>query len=403
MQTGEQRLFTPNFVLAFVANFFLALNFSNNAIYPLYVTQEGGTADTIGVFMSLYAISAVLGRPVVGILIDRWGLKQTWVIGVMFMVLPALGYYFQVGHGMTPVVWGLRVIQGIGAGTHFTAFFTLAGFLAPPGRSNESIAKFGLSGMVAHIIGPSIGEQIMEHANTEVFLLTITGFGIIGIVLIMMLPQFKNPDLQKDLPTPKQLFDSFRTPGMIFTFILAIFLAVSFTTPAAFLAPVAKFRGITGFGLYFTAFSIGGIIIRLTGSHWADKYGPRRVLLPGFILYVGAMVVLSLAGTLPWIIVAGGLAGLAHGAVFPAVTALGYNLAPRAYRGSAMALVTGMMDAGGAITAFSLGYIAENYGYGMVFPSGAIGPVIALLVVLGSLLYDPKPVKLKSSEEPGSD
>jgi len=392
---SNQSLLTPTFILAFAANFFAALNFTSNAIYPLYVTHEGGGAESIGLFMGLFSLAAILGRPIVGILIDRWGIRPVWLFGMLCLGLPSIGYYFILGDGLTPVTWILRAIQGFGFGAHFTAFFTLGGVTAPLGRQSENISKYGLSGIVASFFGPFMCEQIFRNAGPEEFFLTITGFGIIAFILILFIKEDRTPPSSK-VPDPSGLIKTFRVPGMRLTFVLAICMAVCFATPSYFIAPVATERGIQGFGLYFTAFAITGTLVRVFFSHWGDKYGPRRILIPGFFIYAIALLTLAFSSSLIWIFLAGLFAGLGHGVSFPAVTALGFKLAPKEYRGSAMAVVTGMMDTGSALAAFSLGKVAGVWGYDAVFPVGLLGPVIAILFLLGSIRRNP--IVIKDSE-----
>lgn len=150
-----------------------------------------------------------------------------------------------------------------------------------------------------------------------------------------------------------------------------------------FLASLAEIRHITGFGLYFTAFALSGIVFRLVGRTWADRFGWRRILIPAFSVYGLGLTVLVFSQHLNLLISAGALVGAAHGMAFPAVTALAYNFAPRGLRGAAMALSTGMLDLGGFSSGLILGWIAENIRVVWVFPvSAGVAFLAAALVTL---------------------
>ncbi|MBZ0263449.1 MFS transporter [bacterium] len=380
------------FFLGFAYNFMIALNFSNNAIYPLYVTGAGGTAETVGMFMGAYSLAAVLGRPLVGYLIDRWSAKLILIIGSSFLTIAPLGYLFLIDDKLGLWVWALRFLHGFGFGAHFSAFFTYAGQSAPKSRRNESVAKYGLSGLAAHMIGPLIGEHLVSTYGLPVFFSVMTVFGGLGVLIALFLPKpthLEDPSVIQNENGKAAI----EWKNLIFIFSLAIFLAISFTSAPAFLAPLAEERSLKGFGLYFTGFSIAGIITRIFGSHLGDTLGLRRVLLPAFLAYAAGLYLISYSYSLWLIIFAGAFCGVAHGLAFPAVVTLGYNLAGRGHAGRATALTTGMMDGGAVLGAFLLGVLAEHYGYTRVFVVSPIAPLFASLIVFISILKNPAPIK----------
>ena len=385
---ANDRLYTPTFLLGFIYNFFMALNFTNNAIYPLYITHTGGGAQEIGLFMGVFSAAAVLGRPFVGNLIDRLGTKKVLILGSLCLSLPSLGYLYLLDSGLIFWVWVLRVIQGFGYGAHFSAFFTFAAQYAPPKRRNESMAMFGFSGLLALIIGPYLGETIVNNFGLPLFFITITSFGAVGFLLSLNLPA---PERINSASTYNlaDLFKVLLSRKLQFVFILALLLAVSMSTPQSFLAPLAHVRKLAQFSLFFTGFSISGMGIRLIGRKWGDRFGLRRVLLPAFFLYSAGLITLHFSNSTEAVFIAGMICGCAHGIGFPAVTALGYNRAPTAYTGTVMALVTGMMDVGTGLTALFLGQAAEEYGYDVVFPLAACAGIVAVLLLAINVMIKP--------------
>ncbi len=382
-----ERLYTPTFFIGFLYNFLLSLHFTNNALYPLYVSAEGGSAADIGLFMGIYSLAAVIGRPLVGYLIDHKGVKLVLIFGSLMMALPNILFYFSLGNGLPWFVWGMRLIQGIGFGAHFSAGFTLAGQIAPKGRRNESMAMYGVSGLLGAFIGPACGEYLEAHAGLPAYFIMMTLTAVAGTIVILLLKQEK--------PATKTDFSIHRFAVLLkskelrIAMILAMLLSVCYSTPNAFIAKMAFERSMEGFGLYFTGFGAGGVIIRFIGSKWGDRAGLRRVLVPAFAAYfIGLLVVYASTATIGFFI-GGIIAGMAHGIAFPAVGTLGYTLAPPELSGSAMAFVTGMMDVGTTVTAFAFGILAEFLNYGIVFPIASIAAVAAVGILLWSLHVQP--------------
>lgn len=374
------RLYTTTFLLGFLYNFFIALHFTNNALYPLYIRHEGGGVALVGMFMGIYSIAAVLGRPVIGSLIDRYGTRTVLIIGSLSLSLPAFGYLLLLNHGLGASVWILRTIQGFGYGAHFSATFTLAAQIAPPTRRNEAVAMYGASGLAGSMAGPYLGEYLVESYSLPIFFIAMMLFGVAAAFIISRIRVPKNEDGSNQ--KTGSLRAALQSHDLRLLFVIAFLFAISFSTPTTFLATLAKSKSISQFSLYFTTWGFAGIMIRFIGGRWGDKVGMHRVLIPGLLLYAAGLFTIHLSYSLYGIVLAGLLCGVAHGISFPAVTSLGYSIAPKEFAGSSMALITGMMDAGTAITALVIGHAAESLGIGIVFPFASAAAFIALSLVL---------------------
>jgi len=393
MARQNDTLYNRQFLFFFSYNFFMALNFSSNAIYPLYVKSMGGTAQTVGAFMGVASLSAVVARPLVGWLIDRFGGRKVLIIGSLAMSLPSLGYLALLDQGLSPLVWLLRIVHGFGFGAHFSAFFASAAQSAPKNRRNEAIAMYGFSGLCAHLIGPFLSETIHDHYGLSTFFLVVTGFGLVALMIMLFLARQPKPEPNGSLPLFSGTLQLLMKRELRFVYLLAFLLSVLYSTPPTFLAPLARERGVFHFGLYFTGYGMMGMFIRLLGKRWGDRLGLRRVLAPSFVVYSLAMLTLFFARSTEMVMLAGGFSGLAHGIAFPAVNALAYNRAPRGSEGSVIALLTGMMDVGTMAGAFLLGLLAEFTGYPYVFPAAASAGLFASMLLVISILKRPEVIQ----------
>ena len=75
-------LYSPSFLLMSFANFFTVSSFGTFFLFPLFVTDHGGSKADIGIIMGAFALSSVLCRPWISALIDRIGRKRSYTIGV---------------------------------------------------------------------------------------------------------------------------------------------------------------------------------------------------------------------------------------------------------------------------------------------------------------------------------
>ncbi|MEW6234921.1 MAG: MFS transporter [Candidatus Omnitrophota bacterium] len=385
----SDRLYTPAFFIAFVYNFILGFLITNNALFPLYVDHAGGGPATLGMFMACVPIAGVIGRPWIGSLIDRFGVKPVLLLSCVCMEVSSLGFYMLLDCGLVPWVWMLRLVQGFGWGAHMSAFFTLAAQAAPKGRRFEAISMYALSGLASNSVGPYTGEIVLSRFGFSGFFLMLIAVGAIALLLVLSIRHPAQIPLTGDFDW-RGMAQLLRSPGFWHAAVFALALAVSYSTMASFLAPLAKGRGISHFGLFFTFYSLSGVFIRIVGGKWGDRFGLRRVLLPAFMSYGTGLLILHFSWTLRGIIAAGAFCGAGHGIAFPAITSLGYALAPKSHRGRAVALVTGVMDAGNAINSFLLGQAAALWGFGIVFFLGAIGPWSAAILIAMLIKNTPK-------------
>ncbi len=388
MKTTPGQIYTPTFFLALALNFTVGLIFTNNAIYPLYVTYQGGSAEQIGLFVSAYAIAAVAGRPLVGMLIDRFGVRIVLMIGTILMALPPLGFVVTLGSGMSTIVWLLRIVQGFGFGAYFSAFFTLAAQMAPTEHRNEAVAMYGITGLAANLVGPLMGEQIVHIWGLQIFFPVMSAAGLLAILIAYNLKT--TSDLKPAVISLKNVISTLKKRSFHLPLILAMLLAISFSTASGFLAPLAESRQINGFGLYFSGYAVAGIIVRLIGRKWADRFGWRRILIPMFVLYGAGLTGIHFSFSIKGLIIAGMFTGSAHGLAFPSVTSLGYTMAPKKGKGTAMALVTGMMDFGSFIGGIILGQVAEFLGYPSVFIVALLAPVTAISILVIHVIINPQ-------------
>jgi MFS family permease len=375
---NKNELYNHSFLISFFINFFMGFLFSLDALFPLYVQHEGGGVADIGFFMAAFFLAGMLSRPITGVFVDRFGVKPVLFLGALCLSLPAYGFMLSLGEGMKVWVWGLRIIQGFGWGCHMTAFFTMAAQAAPRHRRNETISMYGISGMAASMIGPVSGEMLIKQGGLPAFFWLYAGIGFAALAMIYLVtvPPRPTKDVRLD-----GLLALLRLPRIWFVFALAMLHSVSISSISAFLSPVAMERGIEMFGLFFTAFSISGICVRLIGGKWGDRYGLLIVLLPGQLCGALGLLCVNWSYHLPVLVLAGIFSGIAHGLSFPVITTLGYTLSPKAFRGTGVALVTGMMDAGIAMAAVVLGLVGRRYGMDHLFALSAVGPGIAVVLM----------------------
>ena len=157
-------------------------------------------------------------------------------------------------------------------------------------------------------------------------------------------------------------------PLWMATGLFATALAAPFTFMKSFVAE-------TGFGsmaVFFNAYSIAGVGLRLLFAGLPDRIGPKRALFPAMATLGGGFALLTLASSSAHVLAAGVLCGLGHGLTFPILMGLVVSRAREADRGVAMSIFTALFDLGMLVGGPAFGALIDVRGFAPAFGAGGL-------------------------------
>lgn len=140
--------------------------------------------------------------------------------------------------------------------------------------------------------------------------------------------------------------------------------------------------GYIELGFALTVFGVVSGLTQAPTGYLADHIGARKVLLMGLTLGGLALIMLGLHLSYPWLIASAALLGLANSAYHPADYAIMAAHMDEARMGRAFSIHTFAGFLGGAVApAIVAALVATVGGLGALIAAGAIGPLVALLLV----------------------
>jgi MFS family permease len=140
--------------------------------------------------------------------------------------------------------------------------------------------------------------------------------------------------------------------------------------------------GYVELGFALTVFAVSSGLTQAPIGYLADHLGARKILLAGLCLGGGALIALGVHLSYPSLIVSAALLGLANSVYHPANYAILSAHMNEARMGRAFSIHTFTGFLGGAMApAIIAGLVATIGGHGALIAAGAIGPLVALLVV----------------------
>jgi MFS family permease len=352
-------LYRAKFVVLLLVQFVFGLGFSSFLLLPKYLTQaHAADASTIGRVMAAGPLCAVLTLPLVAPYIDRVRRQFLLSVAAVAMFGTALGFAY-LGP-LEPNVYVLRALQGAA----FTAFMsttsTLVVELAPSARLGQALGLQGAANLVTNAVGPAIAEPLAHGWGWRtVFLLSAlcSCLAAAGVWALAEPARVQRVGTQQ-----RDVFDSHSLP---FFYVSAV-IGFGYGTIVTFYQPLALQLGAVEVGGFFIGYTITAVIVRVGFGAWLDRFRRRSLALVSAVLY--ALVVLSTSGLQPsWLFPLGLALGLAHGTLFPVLSALVVEGSQPALRGARLAYFNGSFNVGMIASTLGFGAVAHLIGYRWVF------------------------------------
>ncbi len=362
------------FYLAIAANFFYFASFQWSYVtLPGFIQELGGGAAEIGLAFGLSTLSAVVARPVIGPLIDRWGHKAALLIGsALFVVEPLL---YTVVDSIGPFL-AVRLLRGVSLAAFTTAYTVLVAGLAPAERRGEAVGLAGVTNNLGMLFAPALGAAVQLRWGYTIHFYAASAIALAGLVLLLPLEE---PGVAARSAHPGPGFWAVARLRPVWLASLAgTGLAVAYGVALSFMPPFAAERGLEAAGAYFTAFALAMIASQASAGWLSDRVGRRAVAVPGMILAGLASAGLALAWSDLALLAAGAGLGLSWGLVRASLDAGLVDSVPSASRGAAFAFLYTIFDAGIGAGAYGLGLLAEARDYAAAFWAAAAVAVVAL-------------------------
>ncbi len=349
-----------------IASFLVFLSFFLlMPVLPLYALREGVPESAIGLIIGVFALTAMVGKPLVGWLLDWRGRRGfLWTGAALFGVASAL---YPMAHSTAPLLL-VRMLHGAGMGLFPTAGVAVAVDLAPPERRGEALGLFGMAGTLALAVGPLAGVALDRALGFPALCLSAALLAALGTVLSLWVPETGVP---AD-PPPFRVGGLF-APAAFRPAAIALALCLTYGALASFLPLLTQARAAGNPGAFFGLMALALLVVRAYAGRLSDRYGRRAIVLPATVLTAGSLALLAWGPSASWVYGAGFVFGLGFGSAQPALLAWAADRARPGERGKAM---------GTFYTAWELGIGGGSIFAGLLLPYAGFGGVFGLAGVV---------------------
>ena len=373
------------FFRATITNFFFFFSMNGFILLPLYIHGLGGTAVDIGVVMGLFNAVGILCQPVVGPWIDALGRKPFMLAGVGLVIAAAL---LAAAVPSIPALVLVRVLQGLGFSCFFVANYSYVIDLVPPARRGWALGLYGVAGLVATALAPLVGEWVIRRFGFRPLFAVSAALAAVAAVFVWSLRERR-----REVALPVRGFP-WERGGLADLFHLSmavtLFFGLGAGTIFVFLPTFAESLGVRTLALFYTAYAVAAIGVRLFAGQLIDTRGRRAVIVPSMFIQTAATALLAAVGFLvtrtsqtpvvPALFVAGLMSGGAHGFLYPGLAALVTDQTPETRRGVVVGIFSAVFLAGQTSGSFLFGYVTHAVGYAFMWS------VLSALLLVGSAL-----------------
>jgi MFS family permease len=362
----DKSLLTPQFGVVMVASFayFIAMGALIPTV-PRFVERElGGNGLAVGIGVGSLAVTAAALRPWVGRMGDLHGRRVLAVGGAVVVAVSILGY------AAATELWMLvlaRLVTGAGEAAMFVGVATAAQDLAPDHRRGEAASYFSVSLYGGLAVGPPIGEALVPHGFTTLWVALAACAGCAAIVSLWI-PRGRTVDVA---PRRSFLQGDAVWPGVI------LFLGlIPFTAFSSFVPLYAEDLGYDSVGAVLGLYAGLVLIVRIVGARLPDRLGWRRGSTIALVGVTAGVWLVAGWGSMASIWLAAVALAIGMSLMYPSLFTAVMDAAPESERTHAVGTFSVFFDLSTGLGAAMVGLVVSLSGHRSGFAAaGALAAV----------------------------
>lgn len=354
-------------------------------LIPLYIEGPlGGGEFGVGLNVAAFAVAAVVARPLIGRLANRYGRRAVMVGGTMLAAVGGVGMS-QVG-SLVPLL-GFRALTGVGEAAMFVGAATLIADLSPRDRRAEGASYFSVAVFTGLGLGPVFGEWYLNDTEFERTFIAGGIFALAAAAIAFFAPSFVvSPDTETrsvdspDEPERRGLAQFIHPAAVLPGLVLALGVG-GLTTFFLFVPEYSRDLGLGSSGGLFLVYALMSLLIRIFGATLPERLGPRRMVTVALLAFAVGLLAVATIDAVWALWFAAVMIGVGAAFNYPSLNALTVNRVSDADRAVAISSFTMFFEIGSAFSGLAIGALGELVGKQSAFYGGVVMVLVGLVVL----------------------
>ncbi len=381
-----------------VASFFVAVGFGIIVpAIPLFARSFGVSNAAVGLIISLFALSRFASGLFSGKLVDKFGERTVFAVGVAFVALSvgACG----IAQSYNQLLF-FRAAGGLGSSMFSVAASSVILRSVTDAQRGHAQSVYNGSFLLGAIAGPAIGgglAAISLRAPFFVYAIALSAAGIVGFFFFTS-EHLQAPKKSEGKKASMSLKDAFALKGyryaLVITFVASwvIFGVRTSILPLFITEQLKSTAAVVGWGFTISAVIQGTLILR--AGRISDERGRRFVLIVGTTVALIGIIIMTATLNPLMFFISMAIIGLGNAFLASAPATIVGDLI-EGKGGQVIAVFQMAGDAGMIVGPVVVGFVADHYGYRAAF--GLSGFVFCIAILLSIKM--PETRKSRASQE----
>ena len=366
-----------------VASFFVAVGFGIIVpAIPLFARSFGVSNAAVGLIISLFALARFTSGLISGKLVDKFGERTVFAVGVAFVALSvgACG----IAQSYNQLLF-FRAAGGLGSSMFSVAASSVILRSVSDAQRGHAQSVYNGSFLLGAIAGPAIGGGLAAISLRAPFFVYAIALSISGTVAFIFFTSehLQAPKKTEGKKVAMSLKDALALKGyryaLVITFVSSwvIFGVRTSILPLFFTEQLKSTAAVVGWGFTISAVIQGTLILR--AGRLSDERGRRFILVTGTTIALVGIIIMTLTLNPLMFFISMAIIGLGNAFLASAPATIVGDLI-EGKGGQVIALFQMAGDAGMIVGPVAVGFIADHYGYRAAF--GLSGLVFCIAIVL---------------------
>ncbi|MEU1122896.1 MFS transporter [Streptomyces sp. NPDC005899] len=367
---------------------------------PLYARGFGISYVAASAVVSVFAVMRLVGAAPAGRLVDRFGERDSYVLGLLLITISTGACAFADAYWQLLV---LRAVSGLGS-----ALFTVAGGVllartAPPRLRGRASGVYSTFFVMGGISGPLLGAGLIAVDLRTPFLVYGAALLLAAALMLAVLPRPKKapPAAVGAVETATGFVGTLRHPAYRAALVSNFANGWAVTGVRVSLVPLFVVDGLgrdaSWAGASLAAFAVGNAVVLLGAGVWSDRRGRKPPVILGLLLAGTCTGVMGLTDQFALFAALSLAAGLGSGMLTPPLNAAVADvLGARGRGGPVLAGFQMAADLGSVVGPLAAGALAGRFSFAVAFT------VTGLWALLSVPLWMRAPETLPAAGSPGA-